>query len=40
MVALVLVGAAIACGRIAGGKALQRPEGPCDVYARGEGLSR
>ena len=35
MVALVLVGAAIACGRIAGGKALQRPEGPCDVYARG-----
>ncbi|MBR5075458.1 MAG: lamin tail domain-containing protein [Bacteroidales bacterium] len=35
VVALVLVGAAIACNSLAGGKALQRPEGPCDVYERG-----
>ena len=32
---LILVGAAIACRELAGGKALARPEGPCDVYARG-----
>lgn len=35
VVGLVLVGAAIACNNLAGSKALQRPEGPCDVYARG-----
>ena len=34
-VGLVLVGAAIACNNLAGGKALPRPEGPCDVYERG-----
>ena len=36
IVAVVLVGAAIACNSLAGGKALPRPEGPCDIYARGE----
>ena len=35
VVGLVLIGAAIACNDLAGSKALQRPEGPCDVYARG-----
>ena len=35
VVGLVLIGAAIACNNLAGSKALQRPEGPCDVYARG-----
>ncbi len=35
IVGLVLLAAAIACGRMAGSKALPRPEGPCDVYARG-----
>ena len=35
VVGLVLIGAAIACNNLAGGKALQRPEGPCDIYARG-----
>ena len=34
-VGLVLLGAAIACNNLAGSKALQRPEGPCDVYERG-----
>ena len=32
---LVLVGAVIACNNLAGGQALPRPEGPCDVYERG-----
>ncbi len=32
---LVLVGAVIACNNLAGGQALARPEGPCDVYERG-----
>ena len=35
IVGLVLVGAVIACNQLAGGPALQRPEGPCDVYERG-----
>ena len=36
IVALVLVGAAIACKNLAeSGPALPRPEGPCDVYAQG-----
>ena len=35
VVGLVLVGAAIACNSLAEGKALARPEGPCDVYERG-----
>ena len=35
VVALVLAGAVIACNNIAGGKALARPEGPCDIYERG-----
>ncbi len=35
VVGLVLLGAAIACNQLAGSKALARPEGPCDVYARG-----
>ena len=36
IVALVLVGAAIACKNLAeSGPALARPEGPCDVYERG-----
>ena len=34
-VALVLAGAVIACSRMAGSKALERPEGPCDIYERG-----
>ncbi|MCR4824504.1 MAG: lamin tail domain-containing protein, partial [Bacteroidales bacterium] len=33
LVALVLVGAAIACNQLSG--ALERPEGPCDIYERG-----
>lgn len=32
---LLLLGAVIACNQLAGSKALPRPEGPCDVYARG-----
>ena len=32
---LVLLGAVIACNNLAGGRALQRPEGPCDIYERG-----
>ena len=32
---LIILGAVIACNNLAGGKALQRPEGPCDVYERG-----
>ena len=36
VVCLVLVGAAIACKNLAeSGPALPRPEGPCDVYAKG-----
>ena len=35
VVALVLAGAVIACNNLAGGKALARPEGPCDIYERG-----
>ena len=36
IVSLVLVGAAIACKNLADSReALQRPEGPCDVYERG-----
>ena len=35
MAGLVVVGAVIACNNLAGGKALARPEGPCDVYERG-----
>ena len=31
---LVVIGAVIACKQLAG-QALQRPEGPCDVYAKG-----
>ena len=34
-VGLVLLGGVIACNRMAGSGALARPEGPCDVYARG-----
>ncbi len=34
-VGLVLLAAVIACNRMAGSQALARPEGPCDVYARG-----
>ena len=34
-VGLVLLAAVIACNRMAGSQALDRPEGPCDVYARG-----
>ncbi len=35
MACLLLVGAVIACNNLSGGKALTRPEGPCDVYERG-----
>ena len=32
---LVILGAVLACNRLAGSKVLPRPEGPCDIYEKG-----